>query len=372
MKAQSDGIPFVGFTHPFLMADEIRYKFRAAGQADAALQLEKWSRWRKQPERIVGAVRDACAPGVSGNLLEHRWGSSFAEVPANKVANLGAELFHFFLGGDLGPDAFGPRFDRLATHLRDERLGCPWPLMAYLSFIAHPQQYFPIRPTRFQNLARFYGIELELVGRVEWKRYAVLLDLAEGVGANLERYAPAGAIHLQSYMWVVAYLLEGELEEEDDDLVGVDWSDELARRLRTAGRRERLGLLGEQVVMERERNTLMAASRGDLAQRVRLVSAESRSFGYDILSFRPDGRERHIEVKATSARHDIDRGFWLSDHECRTAETDPLWVLLRVCQVDSEPDLVDLGNMVRDGAAGWVLEADSWFVRPTKASGGDS
>jgi Protein NO VEIN, C-terminal len=162
-------------------------------------------------------------------------------------------------------------------------------------------------------------------------------------------------------MWVVGYLIEQGVDDDLDE-PSVDWADELKLRQRRAAERERRGLLGEQLVLKSEQTLLVEAGRTDLADKVSLVSAESRSFGYDVLSFTPTGDERHIEVKTTSRSREADQGFWLSDHERKVAEGDPHWTLVRVCHVDVRPDILDMGNIMKHEVTGWTIEPDTWYV----------
>lgn len=63
----------------------------------------------------------------------------------------------------------------------------------------------------------------------------------------------------------------------------------------------RLGKAGEEFVLGLERQRLVIADRGDLARKIRWVSAEDGDgAGYDILSFDRSGRPRLIEVKTTN------------------------------------------------------------------------
>ncbi|MEG1164630.1 MAG: DUF3883 domain-containing protein [Anaerovoracaceae bacterium] len=62
-----------------------------------------------------------------------------------------------------------------------------------------------------------------------------------------------------------------------------------------------LGERGEKIVLEAEFNRLQKLEAINLANRIKQVSKESDSFGYDILSYNEDGSERYIEVKATSS-----------------------------------------------------------------------
>ena len=63
-----------------------------------------------------------------------------------------------------------------------------------------------------------------------------------------------------------------------------------------------MGRAGEERILVHERTTLVMENRRDLAERVGWVSQEDGAgAGYDIASFTPEGRERFIEVKTTSA-----------------------------------------------------------------------
>lgn len=62
-----------------------------------------------------------------------------------------------------------------------------------------------------------------------------------------------------------------------------------------------LGLAGELFALDIEHRRLWEAGRKQLAERLEHVSqTRGDSFGYDILSFERDGRERYIEVKTTT------------------------------------------------------------------------
>lgn len=66
-------------------------------------------------------------------------------------------------------------------------------------------------------------------------------------------------------------------------------------------RARRLGTAGEMWVVDLERESLHRAGRSDLARRVQWVAHDvGDGLGYDIASFRPDGRDRLVEVKTTN------------------------------------------------------------------------
>src|SRR6266550_4118089 len=68
------GVPFTGFGHPFLVDQEIDYKWRIRNQGRLALQLERWKGWPLGKGRILNAARDATDGKISANLLEHSYG----------------------------------------------------------------------------------------------------------------------------------------------------------------------------------------------------------------------------------------------------------------------------------------------------------
>lgn len=77
----------------------------------------------------------------------------------------------------------------------------------------------------------------------------------------------------------------------------------MARKFDPALRDERnrkIGLAGEERVLESERIRLTRDGRSDLARKVRWISQElGDGAGYDIASFEMDGSERFLEVKTT-------------------------------------------------------------------------
>ncbi|MCK4814520.1 DUF3883 domain-containing protein, partial [bacterium] len=134
-------------------------------------------------------------------------------------------------------------------------------------------------------------------------------------------------------------------------------------RRNRAKERERIGLLGEEFVYEREMEKLKKAGRSDLANQVEPTFLCKVDFGFDIFSFNPDGIERHIEVKTTARSQDNDDGFWLSEKERVQAEQDACWVVYRVWNIDLSPKYENLGNIIRDKNENWEMSASNWYVR---------
>ena len=370
MAQRSGGQPFTSFEHRFFVDDEIVYKRTAARDGRHALQMERWDSWRLRPERILNALKVACSPQVSQNLMEHRYGAEgnsysplYRVSTPDEISGLETELDNFFTGGGLARDEFGPRFDRFAHYLRENRLGCKWPFLAYLAFLLDSSSYFPILPGRFEELMRFYGSDISISGRVEWSRYLAILDMADVLKQELSQYGTPTAINVQSYMWIVGGLIREGVPDQADIDYEHNRQEELATRQQRAAERERIGLLGEWHIYDSEREKLTAAGLEALAAGVRLVSLTDDSLGFDVLSFDESGEELHIEVKTTQRDSHSDFGFWLSANEHSKALEDPRWRVFRVWGIDASPHHQDLGNVVRDRVDTWTIQTGSWFVR---------
>jgi hypothetical protein len=91
----------------------------------------------------------------------------------------------------------------------------------------------------------------------------------------------------------------------------------LARKFDPARRdllNRQLGIAGEKMIFDREVDLLVKSGRADLAKRVEWTSQErGDGTGYDIRSFRSDGKEKFIEVKTTNGSKQTP--FYISDNE---------------------------------------------------------
>ena len=82
-------------------------------------------------------------------------------------------------------------------------------------------------------------------------------------------------------------------------------------------RAQEIGNLGENIVLEYERNILRAAGRDDLAAKINHVAQVDVSAGFDILSFSINGAKKYIEVKTTVTNYET---FDITSNEWETAE----------------------------------------------------
>ncbi|MHB1908202.1 MAG: protein NO VEIN domain-containing protein [Nitrososphaerales archaeon] len=83
-------------------------------------------------------------------------------------------------------------------------------------------------------------------------------------------------------------------------------------------RYDQLGAIGEEIVFNFERKTLIEAGRKDLSAMVEDLT-DNESLGYDIKSYTPLGAEKYIEVKTTETLGGKTKFIW-SANEVRTAK----------------------------------------------------
>ena len=98
-----------------------------------------------------------------------------------------------------------------------------------------------------------------------------------------------------------------------------------------------IGDKGERIVVKAEQKRLREAGFEELASKVKQVSLEDDSLGYDILSYEANSSEteRLIEVKSTT-RSDLSTGFYLSANEYnKSTELENYWLYI-VLDVETE------------------------------------
>jgi hypothetical protein len=125
---------------------------------------------------------------------------------------------------------------------------------------------------------------------------------------------------------------------------------------------EENGHLGEEFILNYERSRLYDLNLESLADRVKWISQESTSEGYDILSFEDDGSERWIEVKSTSGESNV---FEMSNNEWETAiQAGNKYYIYRVKDVRSRKPQIDIyrnpkqlesEGLITKSASGWRI-----------------
>jgi hypothetical protein len=100
------------------------------------------------------------------------------------------------------------------------------------------------------------------------------------------------------------------------------------------------GDFAERIVIKYERESLIAAGKDALADKVSQVSLQSDSHGYDIMSYDQDGEEKHIEVKAVKSKPVSSFRFFISENEITIARSDKNYHLFIVFDYLSESPLI--------------------------------
>ncbi|MFJ5790391.1 protein NO VEIN domain-containing protein [Lysinibacillus sp. NPDC093197] len=100
----------------------------------------------------------------------------------------------------------------------------------------------------------------------------------------------------------------------EDTVKGVFTQDQLDSLLE---KQKKIGELGELIVEEYEKNSLISKGFTNLAEKVKRVSPQNCREGYDIISFYEDGSEKYIEVKGSTSTQ---LQFYISINEFEKAK----------------------------------------------------
>lgn len=116
--------------------------------------------------------------------------------------------------------------------------------------------------------------------------------------------------------------------------------------LEREARNRALGVAGEMLVLDAERARLSKSGRPELAEKVEHVAAtRGDGDGYDILSFREDGRECLIEVKTT--RYGQYTPFFVTENELRVSqERSDQYFLFRLFEFERSPKVFHLQGSI--------------------------
>lgn len=116
--------------------------------------------------------------------------------------------------------------------------------------------------------------------------------------------------------------------------------------LEQEARNQSLGRAGEELVLEFEHQRLWRAGQKTLAERIEHLSEKDDGYGFDILSFETDGRERLVEVKTT--RFGALTPFFASKNEVDISdERSAEYHVYRLFDFSKSPRLFTLGGSMR-------------------------
>jgi len=115
----------------------------------------------------------------------------------------------------------------------------------------------------------------------------------------------------------------------------VDYAQEQRRNTILGGR-------GESIVRDYEKKRLKATKIRKVPVQ---MSAESDSYGYDILSYNEDGSKRYIEVKATTSGVGLNSFYYTENERLKALEYGEAYHIYMVLSVKSKkPKIWDMGN----------------------------
>jgi hypothetical protein len=330
------------------------YKDRVAAIAVDRLAATTW----KKKQVGTGEILDAVIAAIEfkdNNLL--RWQNRYGEAKREHALLIAARqdveqrtafesvFFEMYRQKKLG----AAQFQALAECCRGS-----YALVAYLFFIADPERFLPIRPSRFDKVFESLEIELRTAGRCSWDNYHAYLAAIATVRDQLLAYGIADTrlLDAHSFCWVLTTAKDapppmqrkitgrtftGEIlppkvpdkSKPVDQAATVDLDGNHAARLQA-------GKCAESIALEYERERLHEAGQPNLANAVEDVSNRP-AYGYDIRSFETDGSERCIEVKNVSKSN----RFILTDNEWQKSQGPQNYWFYLVSRTDTNNPLVE-------------------------------
>ena len=125
------------------------------------------------------------------------------------------------------------------------------------------------------------------------------------------------------------FLIKNNIKTKSKNKLYIDFDERHEKNSNTGNK-------GEEMVLKNEKEFLNKLGRMDLANRVKRISLEDTSAGYDILSFDSEGGEKLIEVKATVLPKRKGFSFNMSSNEIKFAEKSSNYYIYLVFDVDGQ------------------------------------
>lgn len=331
------GADLTTFRDPKAFGFTEAYKEEIAASAAGILAAARWSRREIGKGTIVRRVIDSIE--IKGNNLlawqprygdEKRVHQSLYRAMTNPDLLRDLEIIFFDLYHDRRADK--SVFERLINTIRPR-----YELISYLFFIADRHRFLPVRTSYFDRALAELEDPLRTRGKPNWDNYQSFMGVMRAIQSCLhdEGIADATLLDVHSFCWILAYdkKTPPESAPREPTIVRREFGGTLrpAAGLTPASRtsdapvvdmekvsknRVAAGRMAEAYALMDERRRLNEAGRGDLAERVELVSNRP-GLGYDIKSFDANGDDRHIEVKNVSS----DPRFFLTAGEWSTSRT---------------------------------------------------
>lgn len=122
------------------------------------------------------------------------------------------------------------------------------------------------------------------------------------------------------------------------------------------------GDFAEKIVIKYELEELSNVNPG-IISKVKQVSLEDDTLGYDVLSFSPNGEEKHIEVKAVRNSPALTFRFYISQNEVTIAKEDPNYYLYIVFDyLSSSPFIYKMPNPFMNSVPGVTIDPIKFLV----------
>ncbi len=168
----------------------------------------------------------------------------------------------------------------------------------------------------YKPLSKYQRNILPDVVGAELAKSTVVENLIENINQNQRYEIPS-----------VNNILDCLVEKPKTDVDGIDekadydpgkYKLKKVNYLEREARNQKLGLAGEQFVVNYEKARLIYENKVSLSEQITHVSLEDDSLGYDIHSYDKNGSDRFIEVKTTNfARH---THFYVTKNEVNTSQ----------------------------------------------------
>ena len=359
-----DGKSLVSIARSSFLSEQEGYKTEIFEEANTLLSYSAWNTGQIGSGNILTSTIRAIEIDKN-NLLEQDRGrrgdgavdhKKLLEIQNSSEKTREAEQLLYELYKDLKGEA--EVFDALVT-----LFGKRFPLLAFLFFIKDRTRFLPLRPEKFETAFKKLDCKLDLSGQCSWQKYQNFLlgvglvrDFIKAQFERLKLSQDVSLLDAHTFLWMLQgdfsaaiwsqpplsarireVVLDPKTFQVGKNQIGPrSYTLSPQQRNELEFRNRYIGEQGEDIVVDEERRYLTSIGRSDLAVRVRKVSLENVSAGYDILSFGEDGIEKQIEVKTAILRPQNELTFFLSRNEFSKAISLENYYLYFVSGVDED------------------------------------
>lgn len=355
-------------SHPIVEKHE-NYKYVIIEDAKNQLLLKTWKENNIGSGIILNNVKNAINV-KSNNLIDWRKKDDFKKLKSDKKNE--KFLYDFFKSKIKDELAFN----------NFQRIGFSYQLIAYLFFIKNHQKYMPISQARFDKIFQSINIDFKTSGNCSWENYLEYNEIIKQFRKHLsQRFKNATLLDAHSFLWIYGFQLERTKEEttqksgnntiykpkerQQSELetykpknnINIDDIDEPLNEIDYIKRHQKLmeiGASAEKIVLESEKEFLKK-EHPDLADKVKLVSADPK-YGFDVLSFDADGKEKRIEVKTISVNGNS-KSFIITRNELSKSKSYPNYYIYCVSGINSgNPKILRIKNPDLDNSKYFQIE----------------